>query len=508
MSKNLQLYFTIIFGLLVSSFSLVSNLYDDAYIHARIVNNFFSYGEFSFNAGDAFKASSSTGYLVLISIFNIFLDDAVFSIRALNTITLTIYFTLLFKLSTLTENNISKLSLIMSIPFVMASSFGGMETALAVVMLLTSTLLLLKDRSALGLFFACMAVFFRVEFLLFILLLVVYNVVKRSFHKTHILSFLPLMALIVLDYIFYGSVIPHAASVKSLAYNHPYLDSLLNALSLSSGLKWAIMFIPVYMFFSWLLWVFLKSFTEEKRLRLESYVIYGFFTLGVLLAWALGTSNIFPWYLPLAVVGFSLTIYLYFRDATMDRVDVSSEIKSFKYLEKFAIYSIFIIAINGVVKLYHGYNPYGFAANERVLGYLRISDELYRYCPECSLLTSEIGGLGYGFKGRVLDGFGLGDPQAVKYHPMRVPEQRQGYGVGAIPAGYVREASPNLIVSMPVFTMEFRSSELLSNYSTYFCPFPDNSILWGDRGIAIHSKEVLPSELLDKIACRAFNNDF
>jgi hypothetical protein len=507
MSKSLQLYFTIIFGLVVSAVSLVSNLYDDAYIHARIVDNFFSHGEFSFNLGDTFKASSSTGYITLLSIINILFDDSVLSIRVLNTLALTIYFMLLLKLTTLTKNYISRLSLIMSIPYVMASSFGGMETALAVVMLLTSTVFLLKDRLVLALFFACMAVLFRVEFLLFILLLVSYNIVLRNFHKKYILSFLPLIALVIIDYIFYGSVIPHAASVKSISYNHPFLNSMVNALSLSSGLKWAIMFIPLYMFFSWLLWMLLKSFIKEKRFRLESYVIYGFFSLGVLFAWTLGASNIFPWYLPIVVVGLSLTIYLYFHEASMERAGILSEVQPYKYLERFAVYSIFIIATNGVVTLYNTYNPFSFTANERVLSYLRISDELYRHCPECSLLTSEIGGLGYGFKGKVLDGFGLGDPQAVKYHPMRVPEQRQGYGVGAIPAGYVEEANADFIVSMPVFTMEFRSSELLANYNSYFCPFRNNSVLWGDKGIAIHSTEVLPSELLAKIECKDFNND-
>jgi len=307
---------------------------------------------------------------------------------------------------------------------------------------------------------------------------------------------------------FYENFIPHAASVKSIAYNHPLLNSFINAFSLSSGPYWLILLLPIYFLFICLLWSLFTNILKKRHFALKPYVIYGVFSLGILLMWSLGRSNIFPWYLPIVALGFSLTIYFYFDESTNGIDTKTYNSNWFRYVSMLAAVSIFIISINGFLKLYAWNTPLKFTANERVSNYLRISSYLYKFCADCTLMTSEIGGLGYGFKGKVLDGFGLGDPEAVKYHPMRVPEQRQSYGIGAIPLGYARERKPDFIVSMPIFTMEYRNSELHSRSHNYFCPFRNNSSLWGNTGIAIHSSVILPDELLDNMLCKKVSSNY
>lgn len=54
-------------GLILAVTFYVGNLFDDAYIHARIAENFLTHGVPLFNIGENFKAGSSTGYLFLIA---------------------------------------------------------------------------------------------------------------------------------------------------------------------------------------------------------------------------------------------------------------------------------------------------------------------------------------------------------------------------------------------------------------------------------------------------------
>jgi len=71
--------------------------------------------------------------------------------------------------------------------------------------------------------------------------------------------------------------------------------------------------------------------------------------------------------------------------------------------------------------------------------------------------------LGEGFEGEILDAVGLATPSAIKYHPMRVPDERSSGDLGEIPTGFVSEMRPDVIVSYDVF-----AESLLKN--------PDRSI--------------------------------
>lgn len=479
-------------------FSFFSNLYDDAYIHARIVDNFLRFGSFSYNLGDVFKASSSTGYISLITITNLFTSDSVFSIRFINFAALISYGIVTYKLWAITNSNLSKLSSIVPLPFVYGASWGGMEVTISLVCLLAAALFLIRKKYAWALFVSSISILFRVEFALFFLLIWSYIFLVNGFRARHLFSLLPIISLLIFDYLFYGSVIPHAATVKSAAYNYPWASSLINAASLSSGGAWLVLFLPLYLFFAYLLLYQACLLRRQGATGGRPYFVFWLFSFGVLFAWAIARSKIFPWYLPILATGLSLTIFFFFHERGFKPHQALTKKKAVSVV---AVLGMLALAGNGYVKLYKGHSPFNFTASERVLEYLRIAGGLYEHCPSCSLMTSEIGGLGYGFKGTVYDGFGLGDPVAEKFHPMKVPEQRQSYAIGAIPLGYINQRLPDFVVSMPIFTFEFRNSSAYGNYYHYSCPFLVGSSLWGDSGIYIHSKEELDMKLLKTINC-------
>jgi hypothetical protein len=144
------------------------------------------------------------------------------------------------------------------------------------------------------------------------------------------------------------------------------------------------------------------------------------------------------------------------------------------------------------------------ASGVRAQRYLTIGAELSAACPACTLLSSEIGGLGYGFRGTIFDAIGLADRAALRFHPLRVPKERASYRVGAIPPDYVALRDPDFVVSMPLFSQAFRASAVSRRFVSYDCPLvPEQPAraLWGDIVIQIFAKQALEPELLARMHC-------
>jgi len=105
-----------------------------------------------------------------------------------------------------------------------------------------------------------------------------------------------------------------------------------------------------------------------------------------------------------------------------------------------------------------------FAQGARARQYIEVARELARRYPEATLLSSEVGGLGEGFPGRIEDGFGLVSPAALRFHPMRVPSERSSGTLGAIPPAFVAQVRPGLIVSYDVFAEALARSPVVDGY--------------------------------------------
>jgi hypothetical protein len=135
-----------------------------------------------------------------------------------------------------------------------------------------------------------------------------------------------------------------------------------------------------------------------------------------------------------------------------------------------------------------------------VKAYLNIGTILNDEYPNATLLTSEIGGLGYAFRGRILDAAGLASPGALDFHPMKVPEQRSSGNIGAIPPGYVKLNTPDLIVSYDYFAQALLKDEVIQQYNVILIPafLPEdaknfeNKAILDNRYLRVYIRKDLP----------------
>jgi hypothetical protein len=111
-----------------------------------------------------------------------------------------------------------------------------------------------------------------------------------------------------------------------------------------------------------------------------------------------------------------------------------------------------------------------FEVGERAQNYLEVGAALYREDPDATLLTSEIGALGWGFRGRLADAIGLASPAALRFHPMPVPGSRSSRTFGAIPPGYVALVRPKFIVTLPAYSEALFKDPIINSYSCTNAP--------------------------------------
>jgi hypothetical protein len=76
----------------------------------------------------------------------------------------------------------------------------------------------------------------------------------------------------------------------------------------------------------------------------------------------------------------------------------------------------------------------------------------------------EIGALGFSFPGYIADTIGLASPEALRFHPLKVPSQRPtGYHGGA-PAAFIEQSRPDIVIGLDVLMTDFMNAPVLSRY--------------------------------------------
>jgi hypothetical protein len=133
--------------------------------------------------------------------------------------------------------------------------------------------------------------------------------------------------------------------------------------------------------------------------------------------------------------------------------------------------------------LYHHYD-----SGLRVQQYLHIGSVLHTQYPQATLMTPEIGGLGWTFSGKIIDAVGLVSPDCLQYHPLEVPTQRSLGTYGAIPSKAVVDIQPDLIVSMETFSEALRE-DMVSGHVTGYILLKNYPVLaeseFSDTGDAV-----------------------
>lgn len=496
--------------------------FDDSFIHFRIADNLVSHGAPYYNLGEPVKASSSSAWTIVLAGFLRLgselglkgnLPSWVAFWNAVVTLAGAVCYTWL--LQRLTQG--VRLPLLFVVFFllyiasVLPASLGLMETPTG-LLLVGVGLHLLLDRRPASLVCLGIAVHVRPELVIPLGLVLVYATVARPFGcGSWVVNLsLGLVPFVVYDLYYFGGVIPNTLHAKSLVYSLDHLQAVRSMVcaiiscavvkQTSNRLIWVLYALSIggaVGLTSLAAIGSLRNSLRDAHTAVPSWVaerlgighliaIWGVSLSG---AYTLAKAFVFGWYTPLYVVpvAFAFCAFLTWLPPSTHKVLLLVLITPI-ILAKLLIIPDTLFAAS-VSPIHYREFPYG----ARVRGYIRLGEYLYGQYPRATLMTSEIGGLGYGFRGRIADGAGLVTPEALVYHPMKVPEERSGGGIGAIPVGFVREMSPELIVSYDMFVESFLVSDVRDDYIRMQCPMfvrEDELIygqpeLWGSKHLNV-----------------------
>ena len=459
-------------------------LCDDCYIYARIIDNYHNSGLPFYQIDLPLKAASSTGYLLITHFLRYFLQS----------INVIIFFQVLTYILYLFISNLvfkSKFKFLNQIVFISVSSgflmtnWSGMDTSIVCVLFIIISYYLMQNDLRNAIFFASISACFRLECLALYIIIIVYSYFKNKYSlKQFILYSFPLICISLFDLYNYNTIIPFAAHAKILVYGYPLIKSLYNMITMGHN-YYGIFFVSTYLF------VLIIEFYRIiiSRFTITEKHIFLVFTSVLYLAWSVSRSVFFPWYFCLFSTPFSIYFFLDYREKKLLR---------YNYL-----FCMQIIVLLGCFLL-----PIDYIINDasrlRVSLYLKIGTALNDDNTKGSLVTSEIGAVGFGFKGKVYDALGLTDQNALKYHPMPVPSDRPDFGVGAIPTEYVIYRDPQYIVTMPVFSDALRRSYILRNYYGYYCKLVKP--VYGDKVVLIYSKSPISIKSISTMSAILFQN--
>ena len=454
---------------------------DDAYIHVRTASNFATYGLPYYNPAENVKADSSTVFLIILGMtFKLFsehlsliaLMNSFFILSSGYLFTLSIRTALKSRAAGAAAVLVGLVFLVGYIPLMLNFHTEYMETPLA-MFLMASFLILYLNGKKTAFVFLGVAVFTRTELWVFAGAFILLAWITAKFQRSSALKFFLIGALpfLVFELVFFGTIVPNAMIAKRAVYAFSFdqtLSSMFGGLYPSSWsldlkkllVSVSILSLAAFGLYPGAIWSGLKHVRQTLRnLPDHDIEIWVFWACGIAIAlsYLFVFGTVAPWYFQLYSVPLVLATCIFAG-------------KSKKSLLLILILvPVLISPVQGFfIRSYAAFfesPPYPFDnLSGRVRKYIEVGRKLYQAYPQATLLTSEIGGLGYGFKGKILDGVGLVSPEAIKYHPMKVPDERPSGMTGAIPPGLIQDKNPEIIVSYSSFIGAFQKSDLVNNY--------------------------------------------
>lgn len=522
-AKNIFLYMFFLLLLLFLHIEFYEYATDDAFIHFRVSKNLMESGRPYFNHDEPLKVSTSSGWTVFLSL----ISTVATKLRLANNLPLLaaianalILSTILFLykkiLEAILEKDIStKAGLLFQIPCIVAflpSSIQLMETPLTFLVAGIGFYWLLKKK-VWGFMFLGLAVHFRPEMIILLLLTGFLTLLHKQYKLKEILLpiFTGILPFIVYDLYFFKTIVPHSAIAKKVVYSFTYLDTFFNiffeafinaifaifkALKGTSNISFVYLLvaIPLILLFSLVVNVLL---TLKRGIQKEKLwpLIFGLSSLFIAAGYVFGRALIFDWYRPLYLFPALLSFFLF----------TFSSVRLVRRVAKTVIAVIFLIS--SILLAQSLYASVGnrsffplFAMGARVKTYLAVGKILNDDYPGATLLTPEIGAIGYTFRGKIFDAVGLASADAVPFHPMKIPEQRENGSIGAIPPEYVQAKHPDIIVSHDRFAKAFQAGEEIKHYNVIQIPvylpedaeYSESRTLWKSKYINVYIKKSLP----------------
>jgi hypothetical protein len=455
--------------LFLGSLALVSLLHvrfypfdvaDDAYIHFRIVRAMVATGLPEFNPGEAVAATSSPLWTLLLAALAP-LPGGI-QVHAFVLTAVSLAGSAVLAAALLGEFGVGRpLALaygaVVFVPLYL-SALALMETPLAVALALAGLLLFVRRQAAWAVVMG-LAVGARLEFALLVALAWMVDPVPPRVRIRNALLIAVAVLWIPVFYIgFFGNPIPNTVLAKAIVYRPtaPEIASWLLEGMEQSSLPVRALGLAGLVLLAVALWRGRGSPTADPPAR-RALLLLGGFPVLLAAVYFLDRAEIFFWYLPLVYVPLLLAAAA--LTGAGARPGLAALTPLVLILPAFPHAAVDIVA--AII------DPFRFSAlggGARTQRYIEIGRMLSAEKPDGVLMSSEIGGLGWGYSGIVADGAGLVSPAALKYHPMKVPEDRRDGIWAAIPPGFVAELRPDFIVTYPILAERLLGDPVLSTY--------------------------------------------
>jgi len=471
--------------------------YDDAYIHFRIVRNFIDYGLPYFNPSEPVMGSSSPVWILVLRsvsetvglISSRSVSETAAVLNGLVSVCASIIWTkIIFRDSQNKSLFLEFFAFVSILSFLWQSSFGLMETPLAVLFLGTG-LLIYEKRRGLSFGFVTLAAFTRPEYTIALLILILISILRKELSVKLLASILAVAILpIIFCLHFYGTLIPHPILAKSVVYDlslREFIQLFFNQL-LSEEINSTYRFIaPIYLILivACLVVITFSRRPKNERLAMTRIELLSLSTAIVItITYAARLALIFPWYLPLILVPLFSTVL-----STVLSLRRSSNNPSLLFLAALISMPCILVFITDLTSITLNSKPFTlYSQGLRVEKYREIGKGLYAKAPNATVLSPEIGGLGFEFKGRVIDALGLVTPLALEFHPLDIPNERKSGLIGSIPPKLVEATQPDYIVALEIFAEAFLQSDTSNLYTTTYIPI--GSQLWQSTRIILSQR--------------------
>lgn len=480
--------------------------FDDAFIHLRLARNLAFQGEPYFNLGERVMSGSSPLWLLGLSAIFGFTGHASYSAATMTEclVIAAVFFTAEGVLARPRCRSWLTLVAAFTVSALALPSAGGlMETPLAIALLFGGLWAYSSGRLEGAGVLLGLAGAARFEMLLpaigALALAPDWRARKRLIAGAGPVWF----AQAAILYSAFGSVLPHTMMAKAIVYRVQGAD-VLNMVPPELGKRVGATMILILGLFTTVEAVPLVPGAVGPRDRSQmALLVLAAFPLGLLAIYAVEASFIFPWYwalilCPMALFAWSRVLERRSLSGLRNGVGVAAD-------SVFSVMAVLALAWASVISVQaaltgHLERSRWVMENARVRSYLAIGAVLSERCPDAVVGAAEIGGLGWTFSGKILDGAGLASPEVLAYHPLRVPEERATGVIGAIPGRAFAAFRPDVVVSMDVFAEDFvRKAATLPGLSDYvawwkepvFAPGLPRSLpktLWGSRWAVVFAR--------------------
>ena len=439
---------------------------DDAYIHMRVARHLWDAGLPYFNIGEPVMASTSPLWVILTSpaaIFGPLQPLAVAVFNAFGVVAAALSWSLLYgQIARVRPGRELTLAPLVVFFTLVPSSIGLMETPLALLFVGLGLLALVRD-SSFGVPLLCASAFIRPECAVFAASGIVWKIAhKRPWSVREVLiGAATIGALAWFQIHFFNGVYPHTAAAKEVVYRLTGAEFVrLLFIGSYGGLVSKLVLPPVVCAAIVMLVVILLS---QKKMDAEtiSREVSSFPLMVVLLpalmilsVYALKMVLIFPWYAALFLVPIHLAIL---RDAF--RLSGRGRLLAMALLIPWFATTVCVV----VGSRNFSYLPF-FESGARARKLKHLGDWLALEHGGDTVAAPEIGALGFAFTGKIEDTVGLASPGSLRFHPLKVPEQRPTGFHGGVPARLIQESLPRVIIGLDVFMTDFMNSPISERY--------------------------------------------